>query len=77
MIGNKDIEEKAAEFSISPIEVEKDYVYSWLLKAIYERPDLSQRLVLKGGQAIRKDALRRISSLRRTIQAAVLRSKKR
>lgn len=54
MIGNKDIEEKAAEFSISPIEVEKDYVYSWLLKAIYERPDLSQRLVLKGGQAIRK-----------------------
>lgn len=54
MITNADIEQKAAEFSISPIDVEKDYVYSWLLKAIYEQPALANRLVLKGGQAIRK-----------------------
>jgi predicted nucleotidyltransferase component of viral defense system len=54
MISSKDIDQKAAEFAITPIEVEKDYVYSWLLKAIYERPQLAQRLVLKGGQAIRK-----------------------
>jgi predicted nucleotidyltransferase component of viral defense system len=54
MIADKEIEQKAAEFSISPINVEKDYVYSWLLKAIYARPQLASRLVLKGGQAIRK-----------------------
>jgi predicted nucleotidyltransferase component of viral defense system len=54
VITDKEIEQKAAEFSISPINVEKDYVYSWLLKAIYARPQLASRLVLKGGQAIRK-----------------------
>src|ERR1700733_3591828 len=54
MIPDKEIEQKAAEFSISPINVEKDYVYGWLLKAIYDRPQLAPRLVLKGGQALRK-----------------------
>jgi len=54
MIGDREIEQKAAEFSIFPTDVEKDYVYSWLLKAIYARPQLASRLVLKGGQAIRK-----------------------
>src|SRR5580658_78766 len=54
MIADKEIEQKAAEFSISPINVEKDYIYGWLLKAIYERPELATRLVLKGGQALRK-----------------------
>ena len=51
MIQDNEIEQKAAEFSISPI---KDYVYGWLLKAIYDRPQLASRLVLKGGQALRK-----------------------
>jgi predicted nucleotidyltransferase component of viral defense system len=54
MIADKEIEQKATEFSISPISVEKDYVYGWLLKAIYDRPQLAARLVLKGGQALRK-----------------------
>jgi predicted nucleotidyltransferase component of viral defense system len=54
MIADTEIEQKAAEFSISPINVEKDYVYGWLLKAIYDRPQLATRLVLKGGQALRK-----------------------
>jgi len=54
MISDKEIEQKAAEFSISPINVEKDYVYGWLLKAIFDRPQLATRLVLKGGQALRK-----------------------
>lgn len=54
MITDKEIEQKAAEFSISPINVEKDYVYSWLLKAIFARAGLASRLVLKGGQALRK-----------------------
>jgi hypothetical protein len=54
MIADKEIEQKAAEGQISPINVEKDYVYGWLLKAIYDRPHLGARLILKGGQALRK-----------------------
>ena len=54
MITDREIEQKARDFSIFPTDVEKDYVYSWLLKAIYARPALASRLVLKGGQAIRK-----------------------
>jgi predicted nucleotidyltransferase component of viral defense system len=54
VITDKEIEQKAQEFSIFPTDVEKDYVYSWLLKAIYAHPALASRLVLKGGQAIRK-----------------------
>lgn len=54
MIADQEIEQKALEFSIAAPDVEKDYVYGWLLKAIYGRPQLASRLVLKGGQAIRK-----------------------
>jgi hypothetical protein len=54
MIGDQEIEQKAAAFSIAPTDAEKDYVYSWILKAIYARPQLASKLVLKGGQAIRK-----------------------
>jgi predicted nucleotidyltransferase component of viral defense system len=56
MIADQEIEQKAAEFALSPVNVEKDYVYSWLLKAIYARPQLAARLVLKGGQALRISA---------------------
>jgi predicted nucleotidyltransferase component of viral defense system len=59
VITEREIEQKASEFSISPINVEKDYVYSWLLKAIYARPEPAARLVLKGGQALRKAYLPR------------------
>jgi len=54
VITDREIERKAKEFSIVPTDVEKDYVYGWLLNAIYARPSLSSRLVLKSGQAIRK-----------------------
>jgi predicted nucleotidyltransferase component of viral defense system len=54
VITDREIEQKATQFSIFPTDVEKDYIYSWLLKAIYARPQLASRLVLKGGQAIRK-----------------------
>src|SRR5258708_11759585 len=54
MITDKEIEAKAAEFRIRPIEVEKDYVYGWLLKGLFTHPALGQQLVLKGGNALRK-----------------------
>lgn len=54
MITDKEIEEKAEELSIPPNHVEKDYVHSWVLWAIGQRPALKDLLVLKGGNALRK-----------------------
>lgn len=54
MISNDEIEQKGREFQIRPIDVQKDYVYGWLLKGIFSRPALAQQLVLKGGNALRK-----------------------
>jgi predicted nucleotidyltransferase component of viral defense system len=54
MIADEEIEKKAAEFQLRPIEVQKDYVYGWLLKGLYLRPALAPQLVLKGGNALRK-----------------------
>ena len=49
MIAPDEIESKAIEFGLRPIDVQKDYVYGWLLKAIFSRPLLARQLVLKGG----------------------------
>jgi predicted nucleotidyltransferase component of viral defense system len=57
MIDDNEIEAKADEFKLRPIEVEKDYVYGWLLKALFARPVLASQLVLKGGNALRKGYL--------------------
>ena len=54
MITDREIEEKAAEYSIPPNHVEKDYVHSWVLNAISSRPALKKLLILKGGNALRK-----------------------
>lgn len=54
MITDKEIEAKAEELSIPPNHVEKDYVHSWVLWAIGQRPNLRNLLVLKGGNALRK-----------------------
>ena len=57
MISDKEIETKAAEFQLRPLEVQKDYVYGWLLKGLFQRPALATQLVLKGGNALRKGYL--------------------
>lgn len=54
MITDEEIEEKAELFGIPPSHVEKDYVHSWVLWGINQRPKLKQLLVLKGGNALRK-----------------------
>jgi predicted nucleotidyltransferase component of viral defense system len=58
MITDKDIDTKAKEFGIAAVAVEKDYVYGWLLKEIFNRSALSPLLVLKGGQAFERDIFR-------------------
>ena len=57
MISDKEIEAKAAEFQLRPLEVQKDYVYGWLLKGLFQRPAFASQLVLKGGNALRKGYL--------------------
>ena len=57
MISDAEIETKAAEFQLRPLDVQKDYVYSWLLKGLFQRPALAAQLVLKGGNALRKGYL--------------------
>ena len=54
MITNKEIDAKAKEFGLTPHEVEKDYVYGWLLNTIFDRSDLRSLLILKGGNCLRK-----------------------
>jgi predicted nucleotidyltransferase component of viral defense system len=56
MIGNTEIEERARELDISPQDVERDYVHGWLLRELF-RGALADRLVLKGGNGIRKGYL--------------------
>ncbi|WP_338695240.1 nucleotidyl transferase AbiEii/AbiGii toxin family protein [Bradyrhizobium sp. 26S5] len=57
MISDQEIDAKAKEFQLRPLDVQKDYVYGWLLKGIFQRPALASQLVLKGGNALRKGYL--------------------
>ncbi len=57
MISKDEIDSKAKEFSINPADVEKDYVFGWMLHSIYSRPSLNSLLTLKGGNGLRKGYL--------------------
>ena len=54
MISDREIEEKALEFGIKPADVEKDYIYGWVLNALYSQSILADQLILKGGNGLRK-----------------------
>lgn len=54
MISKEEIDKKAEEYGINPPDVEKDYVFGWLLNALYSKSSLSDHLVLKGGNGLRK-----------------------
>jgi predicted nucleotidyltransferase component of viral defense system len=54
MIDRDEIEHKASEFDIHHANVERDYVFGWLLKGIFENDYLRHRLVFKGGNCLRK-----------------------
>lgn len=54
MIGKEEIKAKAVEFDIHHPNVERDYVFGWLLKSISENDYLRPRLVFKGGNCLRK-----------------------
>lgn len=54
MISQEEIKAKAVEFDIHHPNVERDYVFGWLLKSIFENDYLRARLVFKGGNCLRK-----------------------
>jgi predicted nucleotidyltransferase component of viral defense system len=54
MINDLEIEAKARLFGINPSDVEKDYVYGWLLNDLYTHSPLAGHLILKGGNGLRK-----------------------
>ncbi|MGO6679718.1 hypothetical protein [Rhizobium leguminosarum] len=53
MIERDEIEAKAKEFDIHHANVERDYVFGWLLKSIFENEYLRTRLIFKGGNCLR------------------------
>lgn len=54
MICLEELENKAKEFEINLTDVEKDYVFGWILYGIYNSFGLKDKLFLKGGNALRK-----------------------
>jgi predicted nucleotidyltransferase component of viral defense system len=54
MITRDEIEAKALEFSLHPSNIERDYVFGWLLTGIFSQSMLKDLLILKGGNCFRK-----------------------
>ena len=54
MIEKSEIESKAKEFEIHPSNVERDYVFGWVLNGIFSISELKDTIFLKGGNALRK-----------------------
>lgn len=54
MIEREEIETKSGHLEVHIANVERDYVFGWLLKAFFEHEYLGQLLVFKGGNCMRK-----------------------
>lgn len=54
MIDRSEIDAKAAEFEIHTSNLQRDYVFGWLLFAIYNNAYFAELLILKGGNSFRK-----------------------
>jgi predicted nucleotidyltransferase component of viral defense system len=54
MIDHDEIDESSERMGVHPANVERDYVFGWLLKSFYENDFLAHRLIFKGGNCMRK-----------------------
>ncbi len=54
MIDAAEIEAKAKEFEIHTSNVQRDYVFGWLIFGIFTASGLKDKIFLKGGNALRK-----------------------
>ena len=53
MIGREEIQRVAKELEVVPTDIERDYLFGWMLSGIFQGP-LGKSVVLKGGNALRK-----------------------
>lgn len=58
MINKSEIEAKAREFEILESNVQRDYVFGWLLFGLFTFSKLKDQIFLKGGNALRKGYLK-------------------
>lgn len=54
MIDRDEIEEKSQEFEIHASNLQRDYIFGWVLAGIYGASKLADHLILKGGSCLRK-----------------------
>ena len=54
MIGRDEIDKMAKLLGVHSSHVQRDYVHGWLLARLYDQSALADRLVLKGGNCLRK-----------------------
>lgn len=54
MISKDEIESRSEEFDIHTSNVQRDYIFGWLLAGIYGHSSLGESLILKGGNCLRK-----------------------
>lgn len=54
MIKPGEIQQKAREVGVRDQQIEKDYILSWILKAIAQHEQLSKVVVFKGGTVLKK-----------------------
>ncbi len=54
MIYKAEIDQKAQEFEIHTSNVQRDYLFGWILHGIFTISDLKDTVFLKGGNALRK-----------------------
>ena len=54
MIYKKEIDEKSKELQIHTSDIQRDYLFGWLLHYLFSQSSLKDTLFLKGGNALRK-----------------------
>ena len=69
MISGDEIDAAAKDLDISVANVERDYVFGWLISGIFQESNLGQELVLKCGNALRKGYLCSHAIIRWTFDA--------
>lgn len=57
MITRDELRVQAEAFDLSEADVQRDYVFGWLISGIFQGSQLAHQAVLKGGNALRKGYL--------------------
>jgi predicted nucleotidyltransferase component of viral defense system len=54
MIERREIDQVGEDLGVNTSDVQRDYIFSWLLRGIFAESELGKILVLKGGNCLRK-----------------------